>query len=405
MIFTVKSRTPRLGQLKKIPGSLTPETLTPMGLKQSPSCIVIFDTELRVAWANEAANRLGYGIPAAQWPGRRLGEVLPHLDAGAVERSLRQVLATGSPVTDLEVSGRADGDPEGERVWDCTQFRIYGPDGKAAGAVHRMREVTERARSQRRLALADEASARIGTTLDITRTAEELLQVAIPRLADAGAVDLLPTVIKGDRHTRHAHDQKMLLQRVALRWPDDRPPPVEYARLDWLETDPGKHYHQRLVAGSPLYLPTFGAMTAGQLREVTCDTGVDRMLAARRAGAHSLMAIPLTARGVIMGMVILYRLDGSKPFTPADLSLARDFVSRAAVPLDNARLYSRERATALALQRGLLPSRSPRSPASRCATATSPPRPAPRSAATGSTSSPCPGTAAPLSSATSPGTT
>jgi hypothetical protein len=49
--------------------------------------------------------------------------------------------------------------------------------------------LTTRVRGQRRLALADEASARIGTALDITRTAEELLDVAIPRLADAGAVD------------------------------------------------------------------------------------------------------------------------------------------------------------------------------------------------------------------------
>jgi serine phosphatase RsbU (regulator of sigma subunit) len=74
------------------------------------------------------------------------------------------------------------------------------------------------------------------------------------------------------------------------------------------------------------------------------------------------MAVPLTARGVIMGMVVLYRLAGSKPFTPADLSLARDLVSRASVAVDNARHYTRERATALALQRGLLPRRIPEVP-------------------------------------------
>jgi serine phosphatase RsbU (regulator of sigma subunit) len=71
------------------------------------------------------------------------------------------------------------------------------------------------------------------------------------------------------------------------------------------------------------------------------------------------MVVPLTARGVIMGLVVLYRLAGSKPFTPADLSLARALVSRAAVAIDNARLYTRERASALALQRGLLPRRIP----------------------------------------------
>ena len=111
-------------------------------------------------------------------------------------------------------------------------------------------DVSERARNQRRLALVDEASARIGTTLDIGRTAEELLEVAISRLADVGAVDLLATVIDGDQHVPHALDQKM--QRVALRWPAGRPAPPEYRRRVWAEFDPARPYHQSLVAGSPV---------------------------------------------------------------------------------------------------------------------------------------------------------
>jgi serine phosphatase RsbU (regulator of sigma subunit) len=47
------------------------------------------------------------------------------------------------------------------------------------------------------------------------------------------------------------------------------------------------------------------------------------------------------------------------PFSHADLALARDLVARAAVSIDNARLYTRERASALALQHGLLPRRIP----------------------------------------------
>jgi hypothetical protein len=125
-----KSRAPRPGGLPEIPGSRASDALTPMGLGQSPFCMVIFDTELRIAWANEAASRLGDGIPAAQWPGRRLGDVLPYLDAGPVEQSLRRMLATGIPVAYLEVSSRADCGPGGERFWGCMQFRIEGPDGK-----------------------------------------------------------------------------------------------------------------------------------------------------------------------------------------------------------------------------------------------------------------------------------
>ena len=329
------------------------------GLMQSRLPAVIVNPELRIVWANEAAGKISGGGPAEQWRGCQLAEVLPGMDAGPIERSLRSVLQTGRPVTDLEVSSQAGDEPGGERFWSCVQFPIKGPDDDSAGVVHIMWEITQRARNERRHALADLASARIGTTLDTTRTAEELLEVAVPRLADVGAVDLLTTVIEGDSLARQAHDDPMRLQRVAMRWARNSAAPPDYARAGWLETDPAKLYHQRLVAGLPTFVPDFGAMSADQLREMDSGTGLTRMLAARAAGAQSLIVVPLIARGVIMGIVVLYRLTGSRPFSQADLELARDLVARAAVSIDNARLYTRERASALALQRGLLPRQIP----------------------------------------------
>jgi len=343
---------------------LDPVTRGPLiqmaGLAQSPLGVLIVDAGLRIAWVNQAAERLGDGRPAAAWAGCRLRDVLPRWDVNPVERSLRQVLCTGKPAIDVEVGSDA-GDPGGERCWSLSLFPVTGMDGLAAAACV-AREVTERARNRRRLALADEASARIGTTLDITRTAEELLDVAVPRLGNAGAVDLLATVIEGDQDTQLAHDQSMHLRRVGLRWPADVPLPPEYRQLEWYETDRPRLYHQRLVAGLPVFLPSFGAMTPEQIREVDSGSSFERMMAARRAGVHSIMIVPLMARGAIVGHVILFRLAGSKPFTTADLSLACDFVCRAAVSIDNARLYTRERATALTLQRGLLPRQIPRVP-------------------------------------------
>ena len=69
------------GGLEGALGPVASKALTPMGLMQWPFCVVIFDTELRIVWANEAAGRLG-GTPAKGWPGRRIGEVLPQIDAG-----------------------------------------------------------------------------------------------------------------------------------------------------------------------------------------------------------------------------------------------------------------------------------------------------------------------------------
>ena len=346
-------------------GTLDPVTLGALtrsaGLCRSPLGVVIVDTDLRIAWANQAAGRLGDGMPATAWAGHRLGEVLPDMDTGPVEQSLRKVLAAGEPVADLEVRSHA-GAPGEERFWSCTQFPVTGTDGQTAGVTVVLREVTEQARNQCRLALADEASARIGTTLDITRTAEELLEVAIPRLADAGGVDLLATVIDGDQHAPQAHDREMRFRQAALRWPTDLPPLPECRPYAWSESDPAKLIRRRLAAGLPVFLPAFGAMTEQQIKEMASDTGFDRAMTARRAGAHSLIFVPLTTRGVIMGFVVLCRLAGSAPFAPADLALACDFVARAAVAVDNARLYSRERATALTLQRGLLPRQIPEVP-------------------------------------------
>ncbi len=75
----------------------------------------------------------------------------------------------------------------------------------------------------------------------------------------------------------------------------------------------------------------------------------------------SLLAMPLIARGVIVGCATFGRAPASPAFNPGDIMLAGELASRAAVCLDNARLYDRERRIALALQRGLLPAR-PRVP-------------------------------------------
>lgn len=338
----------------------TAETLVGRELARSPLSVLMFDAELRICWANRAA-KTAAAVPAPRWRGRRLSEVLPGMDARLIEQSLRRVLATGETVLDLQVSS-ASGDSGGERFWSCLQFPVEGTEGKVVGIIHMMREVTARTHDQHRLALADQASARIGTTLDTTRTAEELLDVAIPRLADVGAVDLLTTVIEGDLLTRQARGDKIRVRRVAMRWPQDSHAPLDYASSTWLETDPTKVYHHRLVAGLPTFLPAFGAMSPEQLKKIDSGTGFDRMVAAHAAGAHSLMVVPLTARGVIMGLVVLYSLAGSRPFTGADLALAQDLVSRAAVSIDNARLYTRERASALTLQRDLLPRHLPEIP-------------------------------------------
>jgi Stage II sporulation protein E (SpoIIE)/PAS fold/GAF domain len=339
----------------------TAQGLIGAGLARSPVSVVMFDSDLRISWANRAAEGSRPGRPPQAWGGRRLAQVMPEIDADLIERSLRRVLGTGEAVIDLVVTNRvgAWGD---ERYWSCSQFPVTLPAERGAGIVQIMRDVTERALSQRRLAFADQASAHIGRTLDTARAAGDLLDVAVPQLADVGAVDLLGTVIDGEDLTRQSLDEGLQLQRVAFRWAGGSSAPAGYARITSMQSNPASLHHQRLVAGVPLFLPAFGAMSTEQLAQIDVGVGLDRLLTMHGAGAHSLMVVPLIARGIIMGLVVMYRLRGRRPFTDADVSLATDLMSRASLSIDNARLYTRERASALVLQRALLPHEIPEVP-------------------------------------------
>jgi serine phosphatase RsbU (regulator of sigma subunit)/anti-sigma regulatory factor (Ser/Thr protein kinase) len=83
----------------------------------------------------------------------------------------------------------------------------------------------------------------------------------------------------------------------------------------------------------------------------------DRAGVVRGFGIHSIMVVPLRARGITLGVAVLVRHRREEPFTHDDLLLAEEIAARAAVAVDNARRYTLERGTALALQRSLLPSR------------------------------------------------
>jgi serine phosphatase RsbU (regulator of sigma subunit) len=69
----------------------------------------------------------------------------------------------------------------------------------------------------------------------------------------------------------------------------------------------------------------------------------------------SMLLLPLIARGSTLGFFVCTRGVGRRPFDDQDVEIGMEFAARAALYIDNARRYSRERATALTLQRSLLP--------------------------------------------------
>ncbi len=237
-------------------------------------------------------------------------------------------------------------------------------------------DFTENYLARERLQLVNEASVRIGTTLDVTRTAQELADVCAPALADFVSIDLLDPQEHGGEPPA-AITAPIRLRRAAHQSVQEGSPEA-VAKPGQLNLYP-EHSPQAdaLVAGRTL-------VASGRSLERWLAWDRTRAKRVQEYGIHSSMAVPIQARGVTLGVAVLTRYRRMDPFTADDVLLAEEVTARAAVCIDNARRFSRERETALALQRSLLPRKLPPTAALEAASRYLPAARA-GSAATGST--------------------
>lgn len=200
-------------------------------------------------------------------------------------------------------------------------------------------------RVQRRLVITNEASRRIGTTLDTTRTAEELAEVGADGFADLVTVDLLESAFHDDEG--HPPAEESVLRRVAQRSVLDGCPDSPVATGRRHVYAPESAPTEVLATGRPLLL----RVAASDVPPWLTPPGQAGF------GFHSVLLLPLHARGTALGLAQFVRHRTPTPFDDDDLVLAREIAARAAVYIDNARRYTHERTTALTLQRSLLPRR------------------------------------------------
>ncbi|MEU3774601.1 SpoIIE family protein phosphatase [Streptomyces sp. NPDC032472] len=230
-----------------------------------------------------------------------------------------------------------------------TAARPRGTDADGRGATRGLVLVGEPGvgkyalAARRRLELLAEASTRIGTTLDVSRTAWELAEVAVPRLADYVTVDVPEAVLRGDESI----DPSVELQRTVVHGIREDCPFYPVGRR--VELRPETPHMRCLASGQAVLEPDL-ALAAGWIRQGS--EHADRILA---HGVHSLISVPLLARGVLLGIASFYRAQDPAPFGDDDSWLAQELAARAALSIDNARRYTREHTLALALQRSLLP--------------------------------------------------
>ncbi|WP_446458868.1 SpoIIE family protein phosphatase [Streptomyces rochei] len=225
--------------------------------------------------------------------------------------------------------------------------------GGPAGSVATLRDSTElralsgRAESAReRLDILYAAGVGIGTSLDVTRTAEELAELAVPRFADFVSVDLFDAVLAGGQP-----GSATPLSRVALSGVSEEAPLYPVGRqLRFVASSP---QGRSLNTGRPVLEPRLGGAPGWRAQDL------ERSAQVLEYGVHSLITVPLRAGTLVLGVVSFWRSVKPEPFDEDELALAEELVARAAVSIDNARRYTREHSMAVTLQRSLLPRRMP----------------------------------------------
>ncbi|MEU5808510.1 SpoIIE family protein phosphatase [Streptomyces sp. NPDC047718] len=284
---------------------------------------------------------------------RRLLDLPPQAEGSYVTD-----LGLDARTTSLLLSGRVATDEvhlAGDRLLAINVRPTKPYRGRPTGSVMTLRDSTELAAlsgraevARERLQMLYEAGVRIGTTLDVVRTAEELTEVAVPRFADFVTVELLEPVLHGDdpELTAGMHSEMRRAAMDGVRTDQPLQPVGDLIRFD-VPTAP---MAAALNAGRAVLAADLDAAMGWRAQD---EAGTRQAL---DYGLHSLISVPLQARGVVLGMANFWRAAATPDaFDEEDLSFAEELGARAAVSIDNARRYTREHATAVTLQRSLLP--------------------------------------------------
>ncbi|MHA4815230.1 SpoIIE family protein phosphatase [Streptomyces aculeolatus] len=320
---------------------------------QAPMGFLLFGTDLRLVRVNERV-AAAFGGSVASHTGRTPRDYLPRSEAERVTAALKQVLDTGEPVTDMQILGPAPEDPQtgstapsaregqpGSLRWSISLYRVHSRTGRPLGVAAVVSDITRRRRAEseaasarRNLALLNEAGARIGNSLDLETTARELLGVTVPQFCDMACVDVYQSLLDGDEGRPGLADGSAELRRVAFA------SAVSDAPVTAVGSTHRFDFHS----------PHAAALRTAQVRRVPGgDSGL----------VQTTLAVPLVAGDTVVGLVQFSRARGSEDFGERDAALAAQLAARAAVCIDNARLYRREHSRALILQRSLLPPGDP----------------------------------------------
>jgi PAS domain S-box-containing protein len=234
----------------------------------------------------------------------------------------------------------------GEQHWNLLKAAPLLDDaGEVEATIMIIEDVTEQKRAERQNAFLAQASAVLASSLDYEQTLRNVAELAVPDFADWCAVDLVDE--DGDRRrvaVAHRDPEMLRLAEQLGRYEPTRP-------------DPERGLGRVLDTGEPLLYPQ---VTADMLVAAAVDDHHLELL--RTVGMRSAAIVPMRIGTRSVGALTLVNAESARALDQFDLKLAGQVAARAAVAIENARLYSERSSIAHTLQQSLLPEQLPHVP-------------------------------------------
>ena len=289
--------------------------------------VYTIDSRGRILFANRtAAEQLGYA--PEELIGRNAHATFHHSHPDGTPFP-----AESCPISRAAVEGRAVR-MQGEVLWrrDGSSFPVdYASspvrrDGEVVGAVVRFTDIREQKAATEGLQLLAESGRVLSSSLEVDETMQAIATLAVPQLAEMVMVDLV-TDDGGIRRVGacvRTDERLVSLFERALQAPP---------RLG-----DGGPQSQVMASGTTLHIP--------EVEDAWVDTlgrGREHAGLIRELGPRSLVVVPMRSREEVLGTVAFVRTARRPPFDEADRELAEELGLRAALAVENARLYDAAR--------------------------------------------------------------
>ncbi|MBA2810060.1 SpoIIE family protein phosphatase [Streptomyces sp. KM273126] len=310
-------------------------------------------------------------FPGAEELARRLPEILPSVSVGESARIVAQILELGYPVLEFSQNDRVPVTPDWgvPRRAERKARRERAARAVAAGMpvpedLQDEGEDLEYAAVRERLEFLNEVSSGIGTSLDLSRTIIEVSKAVVPRFTDVAGTYLREQVVAGEGFPDGVPDTTTMWHRVALEHTDepgrwDDVVPVGEAMPFPAHTP----FFQCMTTGEPVLVPRISEEMGHAIAAQFEKRDIRPLITGR-----SMLVVPLKARNVVLGFMILLRHPERPVFNDMDRVTGAELAARAGLVLDNARMYTYQENVAETLQDSMLPQIAARMPGCDIAT-------------------------------------